>query len=175
MPNHPSATVATMSAGLLGLALLATGCSSSTETDADSAGAASSSPQPQTMTSQVACDRFYAFELFRQAQAPSKQGAGRAERRQALADYRVLASRMAVSLDSSVVVGDLPAKARANANRIVRQLNRVSEAGGDIRDVTGVVDTRIAKSARRIEALCVATNHPVPQENLDARPASENG
>jgi hypothetical protein len=127
------------------------------------------------MTSQVACEKFYAFDLFRRAQVPSKQEAGKAERLQALADYQGLASRMAVSLDSSVIVGDLPEKARVNANRIVRQLTRVSDAGGDISDVSGAVDIRIAKSAQRIESLCVSTNHPVPQDNLDARPTPENG
>jgi hypothetical protein len=128
------------------------------------------------MTSQVACEKFYAFDLFRRAQVPSRKEAGKAERLQALADFRELASRMAVSLDSSVIVGDLPEKARVNADRIVRQLTRVSDAGGDIRDLSGAaVDIRIAKSAQRIESLCVSTNHPVPQENLDARPTPENG
>ena len=169
MTSHHSSRLAQASAGLLGLVVLATGCSSSPETDVASGGAASPSPQAQTMTSQVACEKFYAFDLFRRTQVPSEQGADKAERRQALADYRDLASRMAVSLDSSIIVGDLPEKARVNANRIVRQLTRVSDEGGDIRDVSGAADTRIAKSAQRIESLCVSTNHLVPQENLDAR------
>ncbi len=140
-----------------------------------SGGATVTLTQSQTMTSQVACEKFYAFDLFRRAQVSSMQQSGKAERLQAMADYRDLASRMAVSLDSSVIVGDLPEKARVNAERIVRQLTRVSDAGGDIRDVSGAVDIRIAKSAQRIESLCVSTNHPVPQENLDARPTPEIG
>jgi len=175
MTTHRFTPLAKVSASLVGLAVLVTGCSSSPESDVASGGVASGSPQPQTMTSQVACDKFYAFDLFRRAQVPTMQQSGKAERLQALADYRDLASRMAVSLDSSVIVGDLPERARVNADRIVRQLTRVSDAGGDIRDVAGAADTRIAKSAQRIESLCVSTNHPVPQENLDARPTPENG
>jgi hypothetical protein len=175
MPTHRSTPVATITAGLVGLAILMTGCSSSPETEVASGEAASASPQPQTMTSQVACDKYYEFDLFRRAQVPSTQEAGRAERRQALADYQELASRMAVSLDSSVIVGDLPARARVNANRIVRQLTRVTKAGGDISDVTGPAEARIARSAQRIESLCVSTDHPVPPENLAARSTPENG
>ena len=33
----------------------------------------------------------------------------------------------------------------------------------------GESTAKIGKSADRIEKLCVATSHPVPQENLDAR------
>ena len=173
MPSPCITPLATSAAGLLGLVVILTGCSSTPETDAAASQGASVSTPPQTMTSQVACDKFYAFDLFRRAQVPSKQGAGDPERLQAMTDYRELASRMSVSLDSAVTVGDLPAKVRVNADRIVRQLTRVSDAGGDIRDVAGAVDTRIAKSAQRIESLCVSTNHPVPQENLDARSIPE--
>lgn len=121
------------------------------------------------MTSQVACDKFYAFDLARRANAANGQLADGAQRTQALQDYLDLASRMAVSLDSAVTVGDLPPKAGVNADRIVRQITRVSKAGGDIRDMSGAVDVKIGKSADRIESLCVATGHPVPQEDLDAR------
>lgn len=173
MPTYPSGPWARVSTGLLGLALLVTGCASPTEEDTGSAGTASPSSPLLTMTSQVACDRYYAFDLFRRTQVPSRQDAGKAERLLLLEEYRDLADRMAVSLDSSVIVGDLPVKARVNGKRIVRQLTRVIEQGGDARDITGALDTRISKSAQRIESLCVSTNHPVPQQNLDARPAPD--
>lgn len=173
MPTYSSAPLAKASASLLGLALVVTGCSSPTEEDAGSAGTATPSSKQLTMTSQVACDRYYAFDLFRRTQVPSKQEAGKTERLLVLEEYRDLADRMSVGLDSSVIVGDLPVKARVNGKRIVRQLTRVIERGGDLRDVTGVLDTRISKSAQRIESLCVSTNHPVPQQNLDARPAPD--
>lgn len=121
------------------------------------------------MTSQVACDKFYAFDLFRRTNAVNAQKADAAQQKQALQDYLDLASSAATSLDSAVTVGDLPPKARVNADRVVRQLTRVSKAGGDIRDITGAVDAKIGKSADRIEKMCVATSHPVPQENLDVR------
>jgi len=58
---------------------------------------------------------------------------------QALQDYLDLAWRMAASLDRAVTVGDLPPKTDVNADRIVRQITRVSKAVGVSRDVSGRV------------------------------------
>jgi hypothetical protein len=156
-------------AGFVGLVGLVASCSSSSSSEPASSAAASPTAPAQTMTSQVACDKFYAFDLFRRANVASDQQVDGPLRKQVLQDYLDLASSAAVSLDSAVIVGDLPPKARVNADRIVRQISLVSKAGGDISDVSGGVDAKIGKSADRIEKLCVATSHPVPQENLDAR------
>jgi hypothetical protein len=156
-------------AGLVGLVGLVAGCSPSSSSATEPGSATTSSAPSQTRTSQVACDKFYAFDFYRRSRVAPEQHAGRAQRRQALQEYLDLASRAAVSLDSAVTVGDLPPRARVNADRIVRQISLVSRKGGDISDVSGGVDAKVGKSADRIETLCVATSHPVPQENLDAR------
>ena len=169
MPVERVARQLTAAVGLIGVICVVAACSSSSSTEDVSVGATSTSAAAQTMTSQVACDKFYAFDLARRANATNGQLADGAQGTQALQDYLDLASRMAVSLDSAVTVGDLSPKAGVNADRIVRQITRVSKAGGDIRDVSGRVDATIGKSADRIERLCVATSHPVPQENLDVR------
>jgi hypothetical protein len=158
-----------VAAGFIGLVGLGAGCSSSSSSDTASGAAATASAPSQTMTSQVACDKFYAFDLYRRSQVAAGQQTDADQRKQALQDYLDLASTAAISLDSAVTVGDLPPKARVNADRIVRQISRASKAGGDISDVSGGVDAKIGRSADRIEKLCVATSHPVPQENLDAR------
>lgn len=132
-------------------------------------GATSSSAPTQTMTSQVACTNFYEFDLLRRANARDLENLNVVQRKQALQDYLDAASRMAVSLDSAVTVGDLPPKVRVNADRIVRQITLVTKAGGDVRDTRGATDVKIGNSADRIEKLCVATGHPVPQENLEVR------
>lgn len=156
-------------AGSLGFLLLATGCSSSQDAENVSPMPSSSATSRQTMTSQIACDKFYAFDLFRRTKVMKAPEGETASAEDPLQAYLDLASSAAVSLDSAVTVGDLPPKARVNADRIVRQITLVSKAGGNVRDVEGAVDSKIGRSSERIEALCVATNHPVPQENLDVR------
>jgi hypothetical protein len=153
-------------------ALSLAGCSS---TDGSSAAAGAPTFSSQAMNAQVACEQYYAFELFRITEVASNQDADEGQRAQALKDYRDLATSMAASVESAVTVGDLPSKAQTNADRIVRQLSRVSAAGGDIWDVSRTVDARIAKSATRIDALCVAAGQPAPQDIQNARKASDDG
>lgn len=155
--------------GLVAMVCAVAGCSSSSNSGAAPEGTAPASGAAQTMTSQVACERFYAFDLALRTNAANARKADEAQAKQALRDVLDLASSMAMSLESAVTVGDLPPKARVNADRIVRGISLVSSAGGDVRDMSGGVGTTIRKSADRIEKICIATNHPVPQENLDAR------
>jgi hypothetical protein len=169
MPGRHFARRPLAAAGFVGLVGLVAGCSSSSSSGTGSGAATSSSAPAQTMTSQVACDKFYAFDLFRRTNVTTEEQTEGLPPREALQKYLDLASSAAVSLDSAVTVGDLPPKARANADRIVRRISLVSKAGGDISDVSGGVDATIGTSADRIEKLCVATSHPVPQDNLDAR------
>lgn len=164
-----------MTMSLVALGFTATSCSSAPETDsAATTDTVSSSVQVQTMTAQVACDKFFSFDLYRRTQMVSDGKAGLDQRKQALKEYRDLASTMAVSLDSAVTVGDLPARVKANADRIVRQISQVVTAGGDIRDAMGPADAKVARSADRIEKACVATGHPLPPENVDARNAARD-
>ena len=156
----------TAAVSILLAGLLAAGCSSA---DDDSSQTATSSAPGLTTNAQVACEKYYALEVFRIDVVDSSQDADEVARVEALSDYRDLASSMVASVGSAVTVGDLPAKAQANAERILKQLTRISAADGDIWDLSRAVEDRIAKSAARIEALCVASNQPVPQAVLDAR------
>lgn len=153
-------------ASILATVLLAAGCSSS---EGESSGSPDSAASRLTTNAQVACEKYYAFDLLRVTEVERSQDADEAQRARTLADYRDLATSMVSSVQSAVTVGDLPAKAQANADRILRQLARVSTAGGDIRDVSGAASTRIAKSAARIEALCARAGQSAPQQLLDAR------
>lgn len=159
-------------ASILVTALLAAGCSSAGD---DSSEAATSSAPGLTTNAQVACDKYYALEVFRIDVVDSSEDADEVARVQALSDYLDLASSMVASVGSAVTVGDLPAKAQANADRILKQLTRISAAGGDIWDLSRAVEDRIAKSAARIEALCVAASRPAPQAVLDAREKAGDG
>lgn len=163
--------VATGAAVVVGALLLA-GCSSS---DGETAGVAAPTASRGSTNAQVACERYYAFAQFRTTEPARNQDADEGQRVQELRDYRELASRMVSSIESAVTIGDLPPRAQANAGRILRQLTRVSTAGGDIWDVSRAVDARIAKSSARIEALCIAAGHTVPQELVDARERALDG
>ncbi len=156
----------TAAAALIGVVA---GCSPATNTQSVPEAGASTSAASQTKTAEVACDRFYDFDLFRRVNVARMRQPDGGKGKKGLQEYLDLASRAAISLDSAVTVGDLPPKTRANADRIVRMITGVSRAGGGIRDVTEAVEARIGKSADRIEQLCMATNQPVPRENLDAR------
>jgi hypothetical protein len=163
--------ISAAASGALAAALTLAGCST---TDGSSAAAGDPTFSNQAMNAQVACDKYYAFELFRITEVAINQDADEGQRAQALKDYRDLATSMAASVESAVTVGDLPARAQANADRILRQLARVSAAGGDIWDVSRTLDARIAKSATRIGALCVAAGQPAPQEIQDARESAHD-
>ena len=159
----------TVAAGLIGLVCAAASCSASSSPGTAPQGATSASRAAQTMTSQVACERFYAFDLARRTNAADGRQTDDAQAKEALRELLDLASSMAMSVGSAVTVRDLPPKARVNAARIVRGISLISSAGGDVRDMSGGVATTIGKSADRIEKICIATNHPVPEENTDAR------
>ena len=158
--------IAAASASIMAVALLAAGCSSSEEESSEGTAPSASS---LTTNAKVACEKYYAFALLTITEVKSSQDADEAQRARALKDYRDLAASMVASVESAVTVGDLPARAQANGDRILRQLTRVSTGGGDISDLSPAVVGRIAKSAARIEALCVAAGQPAPQEVLDAR------
>ena len=118
---------------------------------------------------QLACEKSYAFEMFSIDAVDSNGDADEVARTGALSVYRDLALSMVLSVERAVTVGGLPAKAQANADRIIKQRTRISADGGDIWDLSWAVADRFAKSAARIEVRCVAANQPVPQAVLEAR------
>lgn len=156
----------TAPASILATVLLAAGCSSAGD---DSSGGALSSVPGVVTNSQLACEKYYALEVFSLDIVDSSVDADEVARIKALSVYRDLALSMVASVERAVTAGDLLAKAQVNADRILKQLTRISVDGGDVWDLSRAVADRIAKSGARIEVHCVAANQPVPQAVLDAR------
>ena len=97
------------------------------------------------------------------------QRANKQARRVALKDFAQLAGRTASAVDSAVIVGDLPSRARLAANRMARILSRLVKAGGDVSDVSGRMEHDLAGPAARLEAHCAAAGFALPEDNRDAR------
>lgn len=143
------------------------GCSSGGNTVSESASG--SGPPPLATNAQVACERYFEWDLYRSVRLPGAQHATSHAQRAALRDFAQLADRTASSVDGAVIVGDLPSRARLAADRIVRILSRLVKAGGDVSDVSGRVEHDLAGPAARLEAHCAAAGFTLPEDNRAAR------
>jgi hypothetical protein len=149
---------------------LIAGCSSGDGAAAGSSGgSAPTAATSPAANAQVACSRFYAFDLYRRTSARESASTDGAARTQAWKAFRELSTGVVSSVSSAVVINALPAKAQLDAEKIDRILATIRKAGGDLRDVKGPADAKIGRRSVKIEAACVAAGVPVPQENLDAR------
>lgn len=128
-----------------------------------------SGPPPLATNAQTACDRYFAWDLYRNTRIPGAERATRQGRREALRDFAELAARTASAVDSAVIVGDLPQRSRTVANWIAQILSRLVSAGGDISDVSGLVDTQVSRPAKKLEAQCASAGIGLPEANRDAR------
>ncbi len=130
---------------------------------------AGSGPAPLATNAQTACDRYFAWDLYRSTRIPGAERATRQGRRAALRDFAELAARTASAVDSAVIVGDLPKQSQTAANRIAHILSRLVRGGGDISGVSGPVDTQISRPAKKLEAQCAAAGIELPEANRDVR------
>lgn len=157
-------------AGIALTAVLIAGCSSGDGAAAGSSGGSTPAVAASPATNaQIACGRFYAFDLYRLTTARDTASMDDTERTNAWKAFRELSGGVVSSVSSAVVIDALPAQAQADAERIDRILATIRKAGGDLRDVKGSNAAKIGRRATKIEAACVTAGVPVPQENLDAR------
>jgi hypothetical protein len=156
----------------LGTVLLA-GCSAGGSADAGASGTDAGSATAATTNAQIACNRLYALDLFRNTTVREAGSMDDRQKTQALKDYRDLSSSLASAATAAATIGALPASAQTSAERIDRTVAEIAKAGGDISDARGAVDARIARKTTRIETACVAAKVPVPQENRDARDSAK--
>lgn len=143
------------------------GCSAGGEGQAVAASA--SGVPPLATNAQAACARYFEWDLYRSTRMPGAQRASKNARREALTDFAELAARTASAVKSATIVGDLPKRSRAAANRIARLLSQLVSAGDDIADFSGLLDTQASRSAKKLEAQCAAAGVTLPDDNRDAR------
>ena len=171
--QHGRRRVVALALAVVGGAASLAGCSAGDSAGAGAAGTDAAGATAAAANALVACNRLYALDLFRQTTVHSARSLDDQQKSQALKDYRELSSSLVSALAGAVTIGALPASTQTSAERIDRTLARISRSGGNVSDVTGAVDARIARKASRIEAACAAASVPVPQENLDARQSAE--
>jgi hypothetical protein len=151
---------------------LAAACALSACSSGDGAASTTGSesgPPPLATNAQTACARYFEWDLYRSTRVSGAERATKQGRRQALRDFADLAKRTASAADSAVIVGELPKRSRKAANRISGILSRLVSSGGDIADISGLVDTQLSRPAQRLEAQCAAVGVELPEENLEAR------